>query len=107
MGLKIFLKSNNLCTKIFLKSIFFLQQIQDPNYGEEREDPLFEQRAAAEAERLRISYLNPTYAMISQMMYMEIRESKWIFFIIPLKSYTLALCTEYFRFLFVSVFIVN
>ena len=62
-----------------------------------------------EAERRRQSYLNPTdqmvemmemieiREMVSQMAWMEIRESKWICFISPLKSYTLASITEYFR----------
>ena len=44
-----------------------------------RLDPFKLEREAMEAEWLRQSYLNPTDAMISQMNWMEIRESKWKF----------------------------
>ena len=56
--------------------------MNNPHHGtalqEEEEDPFFEARKAAEAERDRDQWTNPTDAMISQRVWMEIRESKSI-----------------------------
>ena len=56
--------------------------MNNPHHGtalqEFEEDSFFEARKAAEAERDRDQWTNPTDAMISQRVWMEIRESKSI-----------------------------